>query len=157
MENNIYERFIDKNNDEYYINGHHINEYNTNDSDVEDYIINEKINKGKLPFVKYYSYNPDFKTYGDIYLSFKHPIIYKKLFSNSNEEISLDEIVDFIKSAYADLIKSVNINNQHSFQITMLFHKQGVKYCIDVINKLGWRIIDKDVTIMNDVILDIEK
>lgn len=117
---------------------------------------NEFINNSKLPFKTYYSYNPYIKTYKDIGLYFKNPIIYNKLFNNSNENITVEHILWFIKDYYKDFITYIKINNENSFQVHILDDKYALENWKKIINKLGWNIVLETKNNVNFQ-LDIEK
>lgn len=109
----------------------------------------------QFPFKTYYRYNTDFKTYNDVDLYLNQPIIYNKLFDNSNEHITINDILNFIKNYYTDYILTFIPISDNYFQLTMVNEECVINNWKNIIQKLGWFIISEE-KIENIIRLDIK-
>ena len=110
----------------------------------------------QFPLKTYYRYNTDFKTYNDVDLYLNQPIIYNKLFDNSNEHITINDILNFIKNYYVDYILTFIPISDNYFQLTMVNEECVINNWKNIIQKLGWFIISEE-KFENIIRLDIKK
>lgn len=110
----------------------------------------------QFPLKTYYRYNTDFKTYNDVDLYLNQPIIYNKLFDNSNEHITINDILNFIKNYYVDYILTFIPISDNYFQLTMVNEECVINNWKNIIQKLGWFIISEE-KFENIIRLDIKR